>query len=326
MKKAKRLVSLLLALVMLMSLAIGVGAAGTSEFADMEGSLTGGKITIKNAAKNEDYDLYQVMYLDSFDEGDNYKPGTETENPSGGNYVYKFTTVWEGFYSYAIKNPKTGADTTIGDYYLIVDADSGAITWNTASAGAQPVVYETFANYAIAYAKANKIKPVKKATCDGNQVVFSDLKLGYYLIDTTLGSLCTLDTTNSEISVTDKNSIPTNFKQVAEDSKGYAYSGSSTVEGKNDDDIGATIKFRSEIVITKGQSALTFHDVMSSGLTFDSANVTVSWKITGNENYNLLENQGSNNYYDVVTSGLPDSCSEGENVLSMLFSKMLSSI
>lgn len=296
---------------MLMSLAVGVGAAGTSEFATMEGSLTGGKITIKNAVNNEDYDLYQVMYLDSFDEGDNYKPGTENTNPSGGNYVYKLTTDWEGFYSYEINSPKDGSKTTIGAYYLTLDSDSGAITWNSANAGTQQVVYETFANYAIAYAKANGIKPVKKATCTGDPVVFSDLNLGYYLIDTTLGSLCTLDTTNKEISVTDKNSIPTNFKQVAEDSKEYAYSGSATAEGKNDDDIGATIKFRSEIGITKGQSALTFHDVMSSGLTFDSTSVTVSWKIQGG-NYTELTNNESATYYEVVTNNLPETCSENE--------------
>ncbi|GEM_PF-4898588 len=51
MKKAKRLVSLLLAFVMLMSLAVGVGADG--ETIAMEGTLPEGKITISDAVVGE---------------------------------------------------------------------------------------------------------------------------------------------------------------------------------------------------------------------------------------------------------------------------------
>lgn len=216
MKKAKRLVSLLLAFVMLMSLAIGVGADG--ETIPMEGSLPGGKITITKAVDGEKYDLYQVMYLDSFEE----PTGSTTDdngNPVGGKYSYAMTNAWQGFleYNVPLKDGET-EQKKVKDVYLTVDPNNGMVTWN-AAAGTTDPIYQEFAQLALTYAKENNIKPVATATASGETQVFDSLNLGYYLIDTTLGTLCTLDTTNKVINVQEKNKVPTNEKMVKEDSR-----------------------------------------------------------------------------------------------------------
>ena len=56
MKHARKLATLLLALVM-------VFAVGTTAFAAQEGELTGGSITIDNAVSGQTYSIYQILYL-----------------------------------------------------------------------------------------------------------------------------------------------------------------------------------------------------------------------------------------------------------------------
>lgn len=48
--------------------------------------------------------------------------------------------------------------------------------------------------------------------------MFDNLDLGYYLVDSTLGTLCSLDTTNPDVTIEEKNAVPTNEKEVEEDS------------------------------------------------------------------------------------------------------------
>ena len=56
MKATKRILAVLLAVMLVMSMA-------TTVFATMEGTLTGGSITIEKAAEGQTYSAYQILYL-----------------------------------------------------------------------------------------------------------------------------------------------------------------------------------------------------------------------------------------------------------------------
>ena len=90
---------------------------------------------------------------------------------------------------------------------------------------------------------------------------FSDLELGYYLVDSTVGALCGLTTTNPNASINTKNGIPTIDKQVKEDS-------TEQWGAHNTADIGQTVEYRVTINVHAGAENYILHDVMDDGLTY----------------------------------------------------------
>lgn len=222
MKHMKKFASLLLALVMVLTMT-------TTAFAGQEGTLTGGSITIDNAVEGQKYSVYQVLYLESYD-------------ASAGAYSYKANSAWKTWL-------KTQTD------YVAID-DSGYVTWVKDADAAK------FAKAALAHAKANSIVADADATATTTTVTFNNLNLGYYLVDSTLGTLCSLDTTNPKVTIEEKNAQPTIDKKVEEDStKEYGKT--------NDADFGQTVNFQSTINAQAGAENYVFHDKMSAGLTYD---------------------------------------------------------
>lgn len=249
MKHMKKLASLLLALVMVLSL-------GTTAFAEGET----GSITINDAVVGQTYTVYQILDLESY-------------NVSANAYAYKATTAWNTFInSNAIKGT-----------YMEVDAQ-GYVTWKDGADAA------AFAKAAQKYAKDNSIANQGSVTATTTTVSFTGLDLGYYLVDTTLGTLCSLDTTNPDVVMEEKNEVPTNVKTVEEDSTG-------NYGEKNDADIGQTVNFKSTITAQAGAENYVFHDTMSAGLTY-----------TGVTGITLNGTAVDASNYTVVTEGLTDGC------------------
>lgn len=249
MKHAKKLASLLLALVMVLSLA-------TTAFAEGET----GSITINDAVVGQTYTIYQILDLESY-------------NASANAYAYKATTAWNTFInSDAIKGT-----------YVEVDAQ-GYVTWKDGADAA------AFAKAAQKYAKDNSIANQGSVTATTTTVSFTGLDLGYYLVDSTLGTLCSLDTTNPDVVMEEKNEVPTNVKTVEEDSTG-------NYGEKNDADIGQTVNFKSTITAQAGAENYVFHDTMSAGLTY-----------TGVTGITLNGTAVDASNYTVVTTGLTDGC------------------
>lgn len=300
MKKARKFAGLLLALIMVLSVGVaafaedGDGDGETPKAHEMEGPEkhgeapnNNGKITINDAIPRETYALYQILYLESYS-----KTTDDQDKVVTTHYAYKANSSWNDF----VKS------SDISGTYLNVD-DSGYVTWNEGADAAK------FAQLALEYAQQDanskkpgeegydaataKIKPVKTATAPVTAtpttkvtVGFTDLKLGYYLIDTSLGSLCSLDTTDPEVEMQEKNEVPKNYKQVKEDSGSGdgAWKGSATTQGENDADIGQQVEFRSVVTVYPGTDNLIFHDKMSPGLTFsrtDADNVKVNLRNEG---------------------------------------------
>ena len=250
MKRAKKFASLLLALVMVFGLAITASAEGET-----------GSITINDAVVGQTYTIYQILDLESY-------------NASANAYAYKATTAWNTFInSDAIKGT-----------YVEVDAQ-GYVTWKDGADAA------AFAKAAQKYAKANNsITNQGSVTATTTTVSFTGLDLGYYLVDTTLGTLCSLDTTNPNVVMEEKNEVPTNVKTVEEDSTG-------NYGEKNDADIGQTVNFKSTITAQAGAENYVFHDTMSAGLTYTGVTgITLNGATVAASNYT------------VVTEGLTDNC------------------
>ena len=87
------------------------------------------------------------------------------------------------------------------------------------------------------------------------------MSLGYYLIDSSTGALCSLDTTRPTATVQEKNSVPTVDKTIID---------SNNTTKKNSANIGDKVLFKTTIDVEKGAENYVLHDKMDAGLTFDS--------------------------------------------------------
>ena len=240
----------------LMLALVMVLAMALPAFAEVEA----GSITINDAVVGQTYTVYQILDLESY-------------NASANAYAYKATSAWSTFIN----------GTDIKGIYVEVDAQ-GYVTWKTGADAA------AFAKAAQKYAKDNSITNQGSITATTTTVSFSNLDLGYYLVDTTLGTLCSLDTTNPNVVMEEKNEVPTNVKTVQEDS-------TSQYGEKNDADIGQTVNFKSTITAQAGAENYVFHDKMSTGLTY-----------TGVTGITLNGTAVDASNYTVVTEGLTDGC------------------
>ncbi len=216
-----------------------------------------GSITIDNAVVGQTYTIYQILDLESY-------------NKDSGAYAYKATAAWRDFIN--------GAD--VKSVYVNVDAQ-GYVTW------VKDADVVAFAKLAQKYAADHNIDNQGAKTANSTTVEFTNLDLGYYLVDSTLGTICSLDTTNPSVTIKEKNSQPTVDKQVRENSNG-------TWGDTNDANIGDTVNFKTTINVVDGQPKnYVLHDKMSNGLTFDAGSVEVKIgdrTLTLGSDYTLITN------------------------------------
>ena len=190
---------------------------------------TDGSITINNAIEGQTYTIYKILDLESYD---------------GNNYSYKAESGWDAFI--------TGA----GKSYLKTN-ENGYVEFVGTKAD-----MPAFAKSALQFAKDNGLKKVASKTADAtNTVTFGTLSLGYYLIDSSTGALCSLDTTRPTATVQEKNSVPTVDKTILD---------SNNTAKKNSANIGDKVLFKTTIDVEKGAENYVLHDKMDAGLTFDS--------------------------------------------------------
>lgn len=270
----KKIISLLLMLMLVASMPLAA-------FAEDEK----GSITINGISADNTYEIYRLLDLESYD-------------VKAGAYSYKANAAWAAFFQ-----------TEEAKKYMATDAD-GYVTWIAAE---DDDTKATFAKLALSYAKDNKIAPVKSSKNDGEFVItgtsgkFSELELGYYLVDSTVGALCGLTTTNPDASINAKNGIPTIDKQVKEDS-------TSQWGANNTADIGQTVEYRVTINVHAGAENYVLHDVMDEGLTFKSV-TSVEHVIPGSDTHTVPEEK-----YTVTTG---ETVNEDGCTFEIAFSKDL---
>lgn len=230
MKKTfKKLFAALLAAALVLAMAVPAFAVTNTG--------TNGSITIDNAVDGETYTIYRMFKLDSY---------------NGDAYSYTVEPAWETFFS-------TGAGK---DY---ISLTNGHPTWNTDK---DKTTYPEFAKAALAWAKANNISYTDKKSAAGTEVTFSGLDLGYYLVDSSLGALCSLDTTHPSATIKEKNGVPAMDKKIV--------TGENSTSDSSTAKIGDTVNYKVTITVAAGAQDYTLTDTMSEGLTFNSSSLKVA--------------------------------------------------
>ena len=216
---------------------IMVMAMGMSVFAAGTGSIT---ITPPTGTANDTtntYNIYKVFEADGDGTNISYKlVNGKTTAPAG------FTVDSAGNVSYT--GTGTGGELT--------DTDIAAIAAYVTDADLVTTVTSTGTAAAVA----------------------ENLPNGYYYISTSTGTVVTIDSTNPDAQVDDKNVVPPVTKVI----DGVS-TGSFDQAGKNAiAQVGTKVSYTATVKVEKGQKNYVFHDTMGTGLTFDGNS---SVKVTG---------------------------------------------
>lgn len=230
MKLIKKIAAIMLFVMMILGMASVVSAAGTTET---------GTITINDAINGQKYIIYKLLDLESYDKDKNL-------------YSYKPAAEWKTFF-------ETNEQ---GKEYVDINAN-GYVTWKEGADAA------TLAQKALAYAKdgTNSINTKTEVTASGTTATFSGLELGYYLVDSSLGALCSLNTTNPTVIIKEKNGVPSVEKGVSNGKNYVAF---------NYANIGDVINFQTIIDVKKGAYNYKLIDEMEPGFELkDPMNDTI---------------------------------------------------
>ena len=255
MKHTRQFFALVLALVLTLGLC-------ATAFAD---EARPGSITISNPAQGKTYEVFKLLDV-AADESDLKNNG----------FIYKLTAdEWATFIT-------TVQDGSGKNYFNLFE--NGGKTYVLANENLKPGIAD-FAAKAKAYAEEKKLQPVQTATAsDGNELTISGLNLGYYLVRSDLGILCSLDTTAPNAEVREKNEATVIVKNVED-----------TTKKQNVAEIGTYVKFTIRITV-KDKAPVNYKlvDEMTDGLTFVNdaehpLTVTVNENTLDAANYQVAE-------------------------------------
>lgn len=259
MKKAmKKLMAALLAVAMVCAMAIPA-------FAAEGGTPAGtGSITINGAIAGQTYKIYRILNLEA--------------NEGFTAYKYTINPVWDTFV------------TERSDVFTVKNSIVTSTVTNAAT-------IQALANAAGKYAKDNNLTADGTATAADPTV--SNLPLGYYLVVPEPGvvenSLCSLGTTNPNVTINEKNGKPTITKQVEH--------AAGSPASANDATVGDTVKFVVTINAIDGKPEnYVMHDKMDEGLTFNDSSVTVKRGETILEkgtDYELITSPADGDTFDI---------------------------
>lgn len=261
MKTTKKLFATLLAVMMVMILSVPALADPAT-----------GTITVKEATAGQTYTIYKLFDL----------------TVTGEQYTYTIDTSssWYTFFNTGAGNAYVSLKENGGDSYRVV--------WSNAGTPAD------LAKAALAYAKNQNISNQGTKPAGDNTVSFTDLPLGYYLVDSSVGALVMLDSLDSTggVEITEKNYLPNISKQVEEDS-------THTYGAANDADIGQTVNFKITIATeagrtitgdpAKGAQNYVLTDTLAAGLTYTAGSIAVKM-YSGNTDETSAETVAAANY------------------------------
>ena len=237
MKLIKKIAAIMFAFMMVFTL-------GTNVKAKEGVNQNNGSLTINNAKANETYKIYRILDLDSY----NYTDG----KPEDGNYSYTYkqkgnnTTEWKKFVDdNAEENGSKFFDVT-DEKYVTAKTTNGA----------------EIAKAALAFVTSNEsIQADYELTpnADG-PITFSNLPLGYYLVESSVGALCSLNTTNPSQTIEIKYTEPTVVKKI------------DVAENERVDiktvNIGEQVNYEVKITVGNGAKNYVFHDKIDTGLKY----------------------------------------------------------
>ncbi len=243
MKLIKKIAAIMFAFMMVFTLSTNAKADGAVNNSQ-------GSITIDNAKANETYKIYRILDLDSY----NYTDG----KPEEGNYSYTYkqkgnnTTEWKKFVDdNAEEKGSKFFDVTDGKYVTAKTTNGAEI-----------------AKAALALVTSNKsIQADEQQTPDVDKTItFENLPLGYYLVESSVGALCSLKTTNPSQTISIKYSAPTVVKKIID------HDANQLVDLKTVN-IEETVNYEVTITVGNGAKSYVFHDEIDPGLKYFESNL-----------------------------------------------------
>lgn len=224
-KLTKRIIAIMCIFMMVISMTTVVEAVDTN-----------GKVTVTNVKPGETYKIFKILTLESFDE-------------TKGAYSYiKNGNAWDGFINSSAA--KKYIETNNDGYVTFKDDQKNEI-------GAR-----NFGLLAMEYAKKNNIAPTKTAIASEKNVVFDQLQLGYYLVETSTGTACSIDTTHPEVEIRDKHASPSVSKSIV---NGGTISNNRK---RNSMNRGDNVFFETIINVKPNVTNYCLHDYMDKNLKY----------------------------------------------------------
>lgn len=255
-EKIKRLFASIAAILM----AIGmVGANAVPVFADGDNN---GKITITNTVVGEKYDVYKIFDATT---GSATSFDATGANADSRNAAYTYT-----------KEGTTDSFLTAlqeDDSPFTLTQQGSSDTYNVElKTGKEASDIISFLNGQLSNISSKKVGNTHAASASttgsqtGGNITIDNLTYGYYYITTTTGSAVTINSAVNEVTVEDKNSVPSIDKQQSTDAgetKTY------TDETKSAS-IGDTVYYQIKITAGKdNNNTYTVTDTLSDGLTLN---------------------------------------------------------
>jgi len=155
------------------------------------------------------------------------------------------------------------------------NAETGVITENTATALTADEISSIQSYVRDADLIATVVVPAGVAS-----FTVSDIPYGYYFIDTTTGTVVTVDSTNPSATVDDKNSAPELDKSITGGSDDTIDAAGKAAIAK----VGSTVEYTGTVVVGNGMKNYTYHDKMTDGLQFNPSSLTVTGKASSAAN------------------------------------------
>lgn len=224
-KLTKRVIAIMCIFMMVISMATVVEAVDTN-----------GKVTVTNVKPGETYKIFKILTLESFDE-------------TKGAYSYiRNGDAWDGFINSSAA--KKYIETNNEGYVTFKDDQKNEI-------GAR-----NFGLLAMEYVKKKNINPTKTAIASEKNVVFDQLQLGYYLVETSTGTACSIDTTHPEVEIRDKHASPSVSKSIV---NGGTISNNRK---RNSMNRGDNVFFETIINVKPNVTNYCLHDYMDNNLKY----------------------------------------------------------
>lgn len=263
MKLIKKIAAIMFAFIMVFSLSTNAKAnTGSQTTSDQTGS-----ITITNVKKGETYNVYKVLTLDSYDKASNlysYLPANDA---------------WKAYFSGE------------GNSYMHLNAN-GYVETSYTDDTAQVLAQQLITKAKEIAESDSTIKTTASVTDDNGTLTISGLSLGYYVIDSTVGTLCALTTNDPNATFEEKHDEPTISKEITDNSGSDRTN--ETVK------IGDIITYDINIDVKKGVKSYVLYDKLDKGLKYYDYPGTTKFGVDVHYTNGTIKHADPNNDYRLV--------------------------
>lgn len=297
----KKLFAVLMVAVMVLALSsmvFAVQTVGTE-------SATTGTVTISNATIGETYQGFRIFNA-TVARSDNSTAADPSDDTSTAiNYTW------------------AGTGSMPANSYFTEDASGNITATNLAGTGAGGLSDDAIALIKSWIDDPQITFPSTAATVSSDTTMkFAGLDYGYWYFTSTLGAVVTIDSTNPNATVTDKNAKPTINKLVKED-------GTGNFGKQNDAEYGQTVEFQTTINCTEGATNYRLYDKMDDAFTFDGINsITIVLNDSSNSSRNVpatetVSGQTVTNWTASTGGTYPDGTGTTTATFNIVFSEYL---